>query len=86
VSGRQADARRILDELLNRSKGGHVSKYIIATVYAALGDKNNALSNLEQSYTEHSFFLDNLKFDPEVDGLRSEPRFQELVRRMNFPN
>src|SRR6185369_7404490 len=85
VSGRQAEARKILAELLERSKHSHISKYVIATVYAALGEKNEALSNLEQAYTEHSFFLDNVNADPELDSLRSEPRFQELVRRMNFP-
>ena len=51
-----------------------------ATVYAALGDKVEALSRLEQAYVEHSFFLDNVKVDPELDNLRSEPRFQDLVR------
>jgi len=84
-SGRKAEARQALAELLERSKRGHVSKYIIATVYAALGDKNEALNRLEQAYAERSWYLAFLKVDPELDSLRSEPRFQDLVRRMNFP-
>jgi hypothetical protein len=62
-----------------------VSKYIIAAVYAALGDKNEALNRLEQAYAERSWYLAFLNVDPELDSLRSEPRFQDLVRRMNFP-
>ncbi len=85
ASGRTADARQALAELLARSKTSHVSKYLIATVYAALGDKNEALTRLEQAYSERSWYLGFLKSDPELDSLRSEPRFKDLVRRMNFP-
>jgi serine/threonine protein kinase/tetratricopeptide (TPR) repeat protein len=85
ASGRTAEARQALEELLARSKTGHVSKYLIATVYAALGDKTEALTRLEQAYSERSWYLGFLKSDPELDSLRSEPRFQDLVRRMNFP-
>ena len=79
------EARQSLEELLDRSRTGHVSKYLIATVYAALGDKNEALTRLEQAYSERSWYLGFLKSDPELDTLRSEPRFKDLVRRMNFP-
>jgi hypothetical protein len=86
LSGRQAEARRILDELLTASRRGFVSKYILATIYVALGDKNEALSRLEQAFADRSVPLDFLRTDPELDSLRSEPRFQDLVRRMNFPH
>lgn len=87
LAGRGAQAQRTLDELLARSnlKSGHVSKYVLARLYAALGDKNHALDELEQSFAERSFFFDFLKSDPEMDSLRTEPRFQNLVLRMNFP-
>ena len=81
-----AEARSTSKELLDRAKGTYISKHQLAMVYAALGDREQALLLLEQSYAERSFFLDFLKSDPEVDSLRSEPPFQELVRRMNFPN
>jgi len=84
-SGRTAEARQALEELLARSKTGHVSKYLIATVYAALGEKSEALTRLEQAYSERSWYLGFLRSDPELDSLRSELRFQDLVRRMNFP-
>jgi serine/threonine protein kinase/tetratricopeptide (TPR) repeat protein len=85
LSGRRAEAQRRLDDLLGLSKGSHVSNYLLAAVYAALGDKKHALDRLEQAYSERSFYFDFLKSDPEMDSLRSEPRFQELLRRMNFP-
>jgi TolB-like protein/Flp pilus assembly protein TadD len=85
LSGRRAEAQRGLDELLALSKRSHISKYSLATVYAALGDKSRALDELEQAYAERSFFFDFLKSDPEMDSLRSEPRFQQLFRQMNFP-
>jgi serine/threonine-protein kinase len=85
-SGRSDDAQRALEQLLALSKRSYVSKYSLATLYAALGDKGRALDALEQAYAERSFFLDFLKSDPELDNLRSEPRFKELVRRMNFPH
>ena len=86
-SGNRAQAQRALDELLARSnsKSGHVSRYSVAGLYAALGDKKHALDLLDQCFAERSFFLDFVKSDPKMDSLRSESRFQDLVRRMNFP-
>jgi TolB-like protein/Flp pilus assembly protein TadD len=85
LSGRRADAHRALEELLAISKRSHVPRYSLATVYAALDDPSHALTELEQAYAERSWFLDFLKTDPQMDSLRAEPRFQELLRRMNFP-
>jgi tetratricopeptide (TPR) repeat protein len=85
LSGRRAQAQQTLDQMLAVSKRGVMSKFSIAAVYAALGDKSRALDYLEQAFAERSFFLDFIRSDPEMDSLRAEPRFQELVRRMNFP-
>jgi tetratricopeptide (TPR) repeat protein len=86
LSGQRAEARLALDELLSRSKRGYVvSKYLIAIIYAALGDKDQAFAFLDQAYAERSFFLYQLKVDPELDSLRSDERFQDQLRRMNFP-
>ena len=85
LSGRQALAKQALEELLARSKRSYVSAYIMATVYAAMGEKNQAFAQLQQAYLQRSFFLSLIKVDPELDSLRHDPRFQDLLRRMNFP-
>jgi tetratricopeptide (TPR) repeat protein len=85
MAGRWAEAHQALNELLARSSSGHVSKYVIATVYAALGEKDQAFAMLERAYEERSWYLVFLRLDPELDSLRSDMRFQDLLRRMNFP-
>jgi serine/threonine protein kinase/cytochrome c-type biogenesis protein CcmH/NrfG len=85
LSSRRADALRSLNELLALSKRVQASKYLIATAYAALGDKDQAFARLEQAVAEHAWWMPLLKVDPELDPLRSDRRFQELVRKMDFP-
>jgi tetratricopeptide (TPR) repeat protein len=85
LSGRRSDALRTLDQLLALSKRVQVSKYVIATVYIALGDKGQAIARLEQAYAERSFVIASMKVDPELDPLRSDPRFQGLLRKLKFP-
>jgi serine/threonine-protein kinase len=84
LAGKNAEARQALRDLLANSRHIYVSAYGIAAVYAALGDKDQAFAQLEQAYAQHSQFLDFLKVDPELDSLRSDPRFQNLLGRMNL--
>ena len=84
LEGKSAEARQALKDLLARSQRIHVAPYGIATVYAALGDKDQAFAQLEEAYAQRTFFLDFLKVDPELDSLRSDPRFQNLLGRMNL--
>jgi TolB-like protein/DNA-binding winged helix-turn-helix (wHTH) protein/Flp pilus assembly protein TadD len=86
VIGRRAEAEKILRDVKQKSKSGYVSPYMIATIYAGLGEKDRALELLEQAYQERSLDLaSHLKADLRFDNLRSEPRFQALVRRVGFP-
>ncbi len=85
VSGKRAEARKVLDELNEVSKQIYVSPYNIALIYAGLGEKDQALAWLERAFAERSTWMPYLKVDPGLDSLRSEPRFQDLLRRMNFP-
>jgi tetratricopeptide (TPR) repeat protein len=85
LAGREAEARLALSDLLANARRQYVSNWMIALGYAAVGDKAQALSHLEQAYQDRSCFLAFLKVDPAMDSLRSEPRFQDLTRRMNFP-
>jgi eukaryotic-like serine/threonine-protein kinase len=87
AAGRSAEARRQLTDCVLRLQ--QQKRYIrpgwVAEVYASLGDKDEAIRWLERGYREHDDFLALLKVWPAFDGLRSDPRFQALVRRMNFP-
>ena len=51
---------------------------------AGIGDKEQALAWLERAYDQHSNILTTLKVDPAFDSLRSEPRFQEVLRRVHL--
>jgi serine/threonine protein kinase/Tfp pilus assembly protein PilF len=84
--GQRANAEKILRDLLHKSKTSYVSPYMIGSIYAGLGDKNKAFDFLEKAYQERSpdipWFL---KADLRIDSLRSDPRFQDLVRRVGLP-
>ncbi len=85
LSGRVEEARRVLAQLQELSDRIHVPPYNIATIYAALGEKDRAIAELEKAYQERSWYLVWLGLDPQLDNLRSDPRFQDLVRRVGLP-
>ena len=84
ISGGKSAAREILVELEETAKVRYVSPYDIATVYAALGEKDQAFNWLHKAYDERSDWLAYLKVNPVFDNLRSDPRFIELLRRVGF--
>jgi Tfp pilus assembly protein PilF len=85
-TGKRAEAEKILRDLLEQSKTGYVSPYMIATIYAGLGNKDRAFEFLAKAYDERSADLSYfLKADLRMDTLRSDPRFQDLTKRMGFP-
>jgi tetratricopeptide (TPR) repeat protein len=84
--GRRAEAEKMLGDLERKSTSGYVSPYLIAIVYAGLGDKDRAFEFLEKAYQERSLeFSWQIKADLRIDTLRSDPRFQALLRRLGFP-
>jgi TolB-like protein len=85
VSGKRAEAQKLLDRLIERSRETYVPAYTIALIYAGLGERDQALAWLERAYQARSTCMKWLKVWPLLDNLRSDPRFQDLVRRMNFP-
>jgi len=85
VSGNKSKAEEILKQFKERSKQSYVSAYYFAEIYVGLADKEQALISLEKAYTDRSQLLTGLKPDPELDSLRSDPRFKDLVRRMGLP-
>jgi len=76
----------VLDELKNRSRRSCVSPYFFAVLYAGLGDKESAFHSLEESFVERHPYVLLMHVEPVFLGLRSDPRFQDLLRRMNFPD
>jgi hypothetical protein len=71
--------------IMKRSKKEYVSDYWLATIYVALGDNNQAFQLLDKAFTERSQWLVRLKVDPRFANLRSDPRFQDLLRRIALP-
>jgi len=85
AAGNRREALKILGELKELSKRTYVSPLSIGSIYNALGDKDQALEWLEKAYQDRAAGMTDLKLDPMPDPLRSDPRFQNLLRRMNFP-
>jgi TolB-like protein/Tfp pilus assembly protein PilF len=82
VTGRRAEAQKVLDEL---SKKKYVPAFTMAIIYTGLGQKDQAFQWLEKSYEEHdSGPFSFVKVYPIFDPLRSDPRFADLLRRMNL--
>ncbi len=77
--------QKLLQTLKEESKREYVPEDFIATEYAFLGDKDHAMEWLERGYQERSVGMSYMKAAPGFDLLRSDPRFKELLRRMNFP-
>ena len=85
IAGRKRQARKLLGDLEDLSKSRCAPGYHVAAIYAALGDSDKAFECLEKAYEERSLWMVHLRVTPRLDPLRSDPRFQALLRRMNFP-
>ncbi len=86
VFNQEENARQVLEELRCLSESRFVSAFDFALLYAGLGDKDQAFAWLEKAYEERSFsLLMSLQAEPRFDNLRSDSRFQGLVRRVGLP-
>ncbi len=86
LAGREADARKIVLELKDPSRRGRMSPYWVAWAQARIGEKEEVLRLLEQALEERWGQMMYLRWNPVWDRFRDEPRFQEIIRRMNFPD
>jgi serine/threonine protein kinase len=84
-AGQRQAAAGLLDGLKRPPSGQFVPPYDIALIYAALGDKVQAIDWLERAYREHDATLVNVRHDPRFQSLDQEPRFAALIARMRFP-
>jgi serine/threonine protein kinase/Flp pilus assembly protein TadD len=85
VEDKKQEATAILRDLLQMSSRQYVSPYSVALVYAGLGDKDAAFRWLDKAYEERSVRLINIAVHPRFAGLRDDPRFAALVRRIGLP-
>ena len=85
-SGERAKAREILAQLQKLSQQRYVSAAEFAYIHVALGENDRALMYLEKAYQDRSSYVTYLNVDPFYDPLRDDPRFQSLLRRLNFPD
>jgi TolB-like protein/DNA-binding winged helix-turn-helix (wHTH) protein/Flp pilus assembly protein TadD len=81
--GNKTEAEKILRDL-ERNPKADASPYTMATIYAGLGEKDKALASLEKACSEKSFEVARLTSDLLIDSLRSDPRFQDLLRRLGL--
>src|SRR5262245_29423349 len=84
LAGRRVEANKTLDELLELNRRRYVTPVAVSWVYTGLGDKDRAFAWLEKAYQERSNFMAYLKVIPTADPLRSDPRFDDLLRRMGL--
>jgi TolB-like protein/tetratricopeptide (TPR) repeat protein len=84
VTGQREEALGMLDQLNRLASAGHVAPFWHSIVYAGLGDADAAFEHLERSYTQSDVWLVWLDKDPRLDSLRTDPRFEQLLRRVGF--
>jgi TolB-like protein/DNA-binding winged helix-turn-helix (wHTH) protein/Tfp pilus assembly protein PilF len=86
LSGHRSEARKLLAQLDVLSEKQYVSPFYMAIVYLGLGQNELAMNWLHKAYADRSNGLVFLKVEPELDPLRSDPRFIALIQKLNFPN
>ena len=84
-AGRRSEAEGILEELRTRDDREYVPPLALAVVFMALGDAEHAFELLEREYRDRGIMLWLANVQPLFDDFRADPRFQALLRRMNFP-
>ena len=82
--GRRADAEQQIAILRALTKSRYVRPSYIASIYAALGDRDKAFAELERSFDERDVYLNRVNSDPFMDPLRDDPRFKDLLKRLSL--
>lgn len=84
VSGDREKALEIIKRVEPIQKGHYISRFSIAQIYLALGDTESAFRLIEQSAENHEDALVSVKVNPRLDPMRSDPRFEAIVRRVGL--
>jgi tetratricopeptide (TPR) repeat protein len=83
-SGKRSEAMEIIKELEERSLERYVAAYWILVIYEGLGENDKAFELLEKAIDERNETMIWLKIGPYYDGLRSDPRFTEILKKLAF--
>jgi serine/threonine protein kinase/Tfp pilus assembly protein PilF len=86
LAGNRGEATKYLKELEDLSKRRYVAPFEFAKVFLVLGRTDESVAWLEKAYQDRNWPMIWIKVDPRFDALRSEPRFQSILQRMNFPD
>lgn len=84
AAGHQGEARRILERVLAASRRGYIPSFYLALLYIALGENEAAFDWLDRAHQSRDGDLFNIKADPRMDCLRSDPRFTRLLRKLGL--
>jgi tetratricopeptide (TPR) repeat protein len=85
VAGNRDDARAVLTQVTTLATRKYVSAYDIAMVYAGLQDVDEAFARFEEALEQRSVWLGYLRVEPQLDPLRNDVRFHDLLRRVGLP-
>ena len=85
AAGNKTRARAIIEELKQESHTTYMPAYFIAAIYGELAEKDRAFVWLQRAYDERDPQITYLLLDPFMDPLRSDPRFNDLVRKVGLP-
>jgi DNA-binding winged helix-turn-helix (wHTH) protein/TolB-like protein len=85
MSGKKDEAQKILQQIDEVRQHLYISPYQKAVIYAALGKSDQALAEIAKAYNERSLLPTSVRFDPRLKELRSDPRFQDFLRRTGMP-
>jgi TolB-like protein/Tfp pilus assembly protein PilF len=84
VAGKKQEAQKTLAKLNDIGKHGYVSAFDMAIIYTGMGDKEKAFDWLQKAFEERSFWMIFSRWEPRLDPLRNDPRFQDLQRRIGL--
>ena len=86
LSGKRDEAEKIIAYLKDLSRTNYVAPYYLAIAYAGLGDNEQTFKCIEQAYEDRSDSpILYLTADPQMQKIRSDPRYKEMLKRLNLP-
>jgi serine/threonine-protein kinase len=82
--GKTDEAHKVLAELIEQLEKIYIPSSLIALIYFSLGENDKGFKWLDKAYEERDYFIRILKVDPNVDSVRSDPRFKALLKKVNL--